>query len=189
MRARYRPTSANAAKQSPASRAAEEAIFWHWMSVVRSGSPQALVDWDIASGKIRLQQAFPSAYCLAELLTGEVKYPGLRYDGYGDGVGTDLRAFVSARMRADWAAHREELLAFWISGEVSYDLVNSKPWLQYRGAPGTRPWAWWHLESHLPRERGESEAAYLTRHDLWLPGERELLEARNAEAKVVRLKR
>jgi hypothetical protein len=109
MRARYRPTSANAAKQSPASRAAEEAIFWHWMSVVRSGSPQALVDWDIASGKIRLQQAFPSAYCLAELLTGEVKYPGLRYDGYGDGVGTDLRAFVSARMRADWAAHREEL--------------------------------------------------------------------------------
>jgi hypothetical protein len=75
--------------------------------------------------------------------------------------------------------------------EVSYDLVNSnnKPWLQYRGAPGTRPWAWWHLESHPPRERGESEAAYLTRHDLWLPGERELLEARNAEAKVVRLKR
>jgi hypothetical protein len=88
------------------------------MSVVRSGSPQALVDWDIASGKIRLQQAFPSAYCLAELLTGEVKYPGLRYDGYGDGVGTDLRAFVSARIRADWAAHREELLAFWINGEA-----------------------------------------------------------------------
>jgi hypothetical protein len=32
-------------------------------------------------------------------------------------------------------------------------------------------WAWWHLEDHPPRAAGETEAEYLTRHDLWLPGE------------------
>src|SRR5947209_5658378 len=119
----------------------------------------------------RQQVAFPSAYCLSEL-TGKIMYPQLRYDGYGDGVGTDLRAFISDRMRADWAYHREDLLAFWVSGEYSNRLANRKPWLWYRGAPGTRPWAWWHVEGHPPRKSGESEADYLTRHNLWLPGER-----------------
>lgn len=121
----------------------------------------------------RHQQAFPSAYCLSELLTGKIFYPIMRYDGYGDGNGTDLRAFICDRMRADWAYHREDLLAFWVSGEYSNTLANRKPWLFYRGAPGTRPWAWWHLEDHPPREPGESEAAYLERYDLWRPGERE----------------
>jgi hypothetical protein len=120
----------------------------------------------------RQRAAFPSAYCLHELLTGEVSYPVMRYDGYGDGTGTDLRAFISGRMRDDWAYHREELLAWWISGEYSSEFPNRKPWLWYRGAPGTRPWAWWHLEDHPPRKSGESEADYLTRHNLWLPGER-----------------
>jgi hypothetical protein len=78
-------------------------------------------------------------------------------------------------MRMDWAAHRDALLAFWISGEPSYELPNRKPWLC--GALGSRPWGWWHLEDHPPRADGETEAAYLTRHDLWLPGERQLLEA------------
>jgi hypothetical protein len=80
--------------------------------------------------------------------------------------------------------------AFWTSGPDvnSYDLVNTKPWLLYWGAPGTRPWAWWNLEDHPPRAAGESQAEYLTRHDLWLPGERELFEARNAEAKIVKLR-
>jgi hypothetical protein len=114
---------------------------------------------------------FPSAYCLAELLTGEINYPNIRYDGYADGRGKDLRAFIGPIMRADWAAHRDALLAFWMSGKSSYDLPNRKPWLQYWGAPGTRPWAWWNLEDHPPRAEGETEAEYLTRHDLWLPGE------------------
>jgi hypothetical protein len=71
------------------------------------------------------------------------------------------------------AAHRDALLQFWISGEASYRLPNRKGWLLYYGAPGTRPWAWWHVEDHPPRAEGETEAEYLTRHDLWLPGERQ----------------
>jgi hypothetical protein len=116
---------------------------------------------------------FPSAYQCAELLTGEINYPVIKYDGYGDGVGKDLRAFIGPIMRADWATHRHALLEFWISGTHSYKLPNRKGWLSYEGAPGTRPWAWWHLEDHPPRAEGEAEAEYLTRHDLWLPGERQ----------------
>jgi hypothetical protein len=119
------------------------------------------------------QVAFLSAYQCAELLTGEIIYPNIKYDGYGDGHGKDLRAFISPLMHADWAAHRDALLAFWISGEASYKLPNRKGWLLYYGAPGTRPWAWWHLEDHPPRAQGETEAEYLTRHDLWLRGERQ----------------
>jgi hypothetical protein len=119
------------------------------------------------------QVAFLSAYQCAELLTGEINYPAIKYDGYGDGRGKDLHAFITPLMRADWATHREELLAFWISGRPSYKLPNRKPWLLYYGAPGTRPWAWWRLEEHPPRGAGETEAEYLTRHDLWLPGERQ----------------
>jgi hypothetical protein len=44
------------------------------------------------------------------------------------------------------------------------------------------------LEDHPPRADGETEAEYLTRYDLWLPGERELFEARNTEAKIVKLR-
>jgi hypothetical protein len=117
-----------------------------------------------------------SAYQASELLTGRIDYPCLRYDGYGDGHGKDLHAFIGPVMRDDWAAHREELLAFWISGENSYELPNRKPWLLYCGAPGTRPWAWWALEDHPPRAEGETEADYLTRHELWLPRELEQLE-------------
>jgi hypothetical protein len=61
------------------------------------------------------------------------------------------------RSAVDWAAHRDALLAFWISGEASYELPNRKGWLLYYGAPGTRPWAWWHLEEHPPRAEGEAE--------------------------------
>jgi hypothetical protein len=116
---------------------------------------------------------FPSAYCCYELLTGRIFYPNIRYDGYADGRGRDLRAFIGPVMRSDWAMHRDELLAFWISGECSYKLPNRKGWLYYEGAPGTRPWAWWNLEDHPPRAEGETEAEHLTRHDVWLPGERQ----------------
>ena len=113
--------------------------------------------------------AFPSAYCAAELLAGKISYPVRGYTGYGDGIGNV--------MRADWAVHREVLLAFWISGRYSSELPNTKPWLFYCGAPGTRPWAWWMLEDHPPIDDDESEDEYLTRTKQWLPGERAAFEA------------
>ncbi len=124
----------------------------------------------------RLGVEFPSAYQASELLTGELNYPVLGYDGYGDGIGKDLSAFIGDLMRADWATHREALLAFWISGKWSSELPNRKPWLFYRGAPGTRPWAWWALESHPQIRKNESEDHYLTRTKQWLPGERATFE-------------
>ena len=125
----------------------------------------------------RQEVAFPSAYCASELLTGEISYPVRGYDGYGDGTGTDLRAFIGPQMLADWVTHRDALLQFWMSGEYSSSLPNTTPWLFYRGAPGTRPWAWWWLEEHPPIGNDESEDEYLTRTKQWLPGERELFEA------------
>jgi len=98
---------------------------------------------------------FPSAYQAAELLTGEICYPVIQYTGYGDGIGKDLSAFIGDLMRSDWMTHREALLAFWISGRWSSELPNTKPWLFYRGAPGTRPWAWWMLEDHPPIDDDE----------------------------------
>lgn len=76
-------------------------------------------------------------------------------------------------MLTDWEAHRDDLLAFWISGADSDALPNTRCWFLYNGAAGTRPWAWWNLEPRAPRDPGETEAEYLTRHDLWLPGERQ----------------
>jgi hypothetical protein len=85
---------------------------------------------------------FLSAYQASELLTGELDYPVMAYDGYGDGDGRELTDFIGPVMRADWARHRAALLSFWISGQYSNKLPNRKPWLFYFGAPGTRPWAW-----------------------------------------------
>jgi hypothetical protein len=119
---------------------------------------------------------FPSAYQAAELLTGQVFYPVRGYDGYGDGYGSDLHNFVSDRMRSDWMTHRDELLAFWISEEDSSELPNARPWLDFYGAPGPRPWAWWVLEVHPPIRIDEHghEDRYLDRTGQWLPGERAL---------------
>jgi hypothetical protein len=108
-----------------------------------------------------------SPYQEYELLTGELVYPVRGYSGYGDGIGKDLTAFIGPEMRHDWAHHRDALLAFWISGESTTRL----PWLFASGGPGTRPWAWWELEDHPEPGEDESEAAYLTRLSLWLPGE------------------
>ena len=44
-----------------------------------------------------------------ELLTGRIVYPVLAYTGYGDGIGTDLTAFITDHMRADWEANRNRL--------------------------------------------------------------------------------
>ena len=96
-------------------------------------------------------------YEIYELLTGRFKYPIYGYSGYGDGVGKDLEAFITDRMRHDWANHRDGLLQFWISAQWSSDLLGL-PWLFFRGAPGTRPWAWLMLEDGAPVGDEESEA-------------------------------
>ncbi len=38
-----------------------------------------------------------------QMLTGRIVYPVQGYSGYGDGIGTDLTAFISDEMRHDWA--------------------------------------------------------------------------------------
>jgi hypothetical protein len=52
------------------------------------------------------------SYKRHELLTGEIRYPVLGCSGYGDMSGTDLTAFITDEMRADWEANRDELVAF-----------------------------------------------------------------------------
>ena len=83
-----------------------------------------------------------------ELLTGWISYPVQGYSGYGDGVGTDVTAFISDQMRADWAANREELVAFWQSGKYTTADVfaDSLPWLFVCGSADTLPWASEHLD-------------------------------------------
>jgi hypothetical protein len=73
-----------------------------------------------------------------ELLTGKCEYAvPPYYTGYGDGVGTDAAAFISDEMLDDWRANRDELLAFWRSGQYT----NEKPWLFICGSANTLPWA------------------------------------------------
>src|ERR1700745_3303810 len=107
--------------------------------------------------------AFPSAYQASELLTGKISYPVLGYDGYGDGVGKDLTAFITDLMRVDWAEHRDALLRFWVSGEYSPPLPNTNLWLFPRAPRGPRRGAWGMLEAPPPIGAAESEDAYLTR--------------------------
>jgi hypothetical protein len=77
-----------------------------------------------------------------ELLTGRIQYPVLGYTGYGDGVGTDLTAFISDEVRADWLANRTELLAFWQSGKTEADVFpDALPWLYGGGSADALPWA------------------------------------------------
>jgi hypothetical protein len=83
-----------------------------------------------------------------ELLTGEIIYPLPQYyTGYGDGVGKDLTAFISDEMRADWEANRDELLEFWKSGKVTYEVFpDTLPWQLAYGNRKTLPWAAKHLD-------------------------------------------
>ena len=76
-------------------------------------------------------------------------------------------------MRGDWAAHRERLLSWWITGENKPQ--GMKPWtFVITGLPGTRPWAWWEFDAPEPLGEHESERDYLQRFDLFLPGEEQL---------------
>jgi hypothetical protein len=76
-----------------------------------------------------------------ELLTGRIQYPVQGYTGYGDGIGTDLMAFISDQMRADWAANRAELMAYWRSGTRADVFPDALPWLYTRISSDTLPWA------------------------------------------------
>ncbi|MGY4283619.1 hypothetical protein ACVWXO_002839 [Bradyrhizobium sp. LM2.7] len=57
-----------------------------------------------------------------ELLMGRIEYPVLGYDGYGNGRDTDLTKFISADMRRDWQANRDELMEFWQSGKSEVEV-------------------------------------------------------------------
>ena len=81
-----------------------------------------------------------------ELLTGCIQYPVQGYTGYGDGIGTDLTTFISDEMRADWAANRDELLAFWKSDQSTVVFPDCLPWLFVRGSADMLPWAARHLD-------------------------------------------
>jgi hypothetical protein len=83
---------------------------------------------------------------IAPFNTGWISYPVQGYSGYG--VGTDVTAFISDQMRADWAANREDLVAFWQSGKYTTADVfaDSLPWLFVRGSADTLPWAAEHLD-------------------------------------------
>jgi len=78
-----------------------------------------------------------------ELLTGEIFYSERSYTGYGDGRNTNLMDFIGDEVRSDWAEHRDELIAFWKSGEyTSPDIfADAKPWLFICGSADTLPWA------------------------------------------------
>jgi hypothetical protein len=82
-----------------------------------------------------------------ELLAGRIVYPVEGYTGYGDGVGTDLTAFITDGMRADWAANRDELLAFWRSDKSEANVFpDALPWLYVGGSADRLPWAARHLD-------------------------------------------
>jgi hypothetical protein len=94
-----------------------------------------------------------TAYKVHELLMGEIMYPAMYYDGYGDrhqkGGWDRTENFVSDAMRQDWEANREALMAFWRSGKIAgYDTlagyglkVKMLPWLKVVGSRNSLPWA------------------------------------------------
>jgi hypothetical protein len=77
-----------------------------------------------------------------ELLGGVATYPVQGYDGYGDGRDTDMRKFISAEMKADWAANRAALMEFWESGMSDAEAYphDCLPWLCL-GPRDRVPWA------------------------------------------------
>jgi hypothetical protein len=78
-------------------------------------------------------------------------------DAYGDPSGRHQGRrggpFDEAAARADWTAHREELLAYWLQTPATRALTpEASPFRQTRrGGPGTRPAAWWWFEAPEPR--------------------------------------
>ena len=113
---------------------------------------------------------------------------GALLDGYVEGswesfgwrYGSDPKA--KERRREAWERHRQSLLPYWALGKLppGWDLdfmIEVDGIARIRG-PGTRPSVWWELEAPEPRdETDETELAYLERHNLLLPGERERYDA------------
>jgi hypothetical protein len=65
-----------------------------------------------------------------------------------------------ADVQALWRAYGASLLALWVTHH-----------------PGARPWGWWQWDAPEPVGEDadgepEDQAAYLTRHRRWLPGEK-----------------
>ena len=60
------------------------------------------------------------------------------YLGYGDGKSDNLTDFISDKMRSDWVDNRDELMAFWKSGEYTTSNIfpDSKPWLAVVSSDG-----------------------------------------------------
>ena len=57
----------------------------------------------------------------------------------------DLTEFIGPEMRHDWANNREELIAFWNSGQSPAIFPDCLPWLYGCGRAGSVPWAVKHL--------------------------------------------
>ena len=114
----------------------------------------------------RVRKGGLTAYKLVELLTGKIEYPVLGYDGYGDptakGGEDTAKHFISDEMRADWKAHRDQLTAFWRSGEYTttdnlepFGLnVRMPPWLFARGGTKVLPWAARQLDKTMELKNG-----------------------------------
>src|SRR5262245_54791175 len=90
-----------------------------------------------------------TAYRMAELLNGVIRYPLRYYDGYGDmladqGHDSLTANYISDAMREDWEENRDALMAFWRSGgraSEDFGLPAMPLWLRVGGSRGTLPWA------------------------------------------------
>ncbi len=66
----------------------------------------------------------------------------MSYTGYGDGSSRNVADFVSDEMQADWEEHRDELIAFWKSGEYTTSEISPTACSGFeRASPDTLPWA------------------------------------------------
>lgn len=64
-----------------------------------------------------------------------------------DGRSTNVADYIGPEMRADWAANREELIAFWQSNSyTTWDAFpDALPWLFVHGSADPLPWTAAHL--------------------------------------------
>jgi hypothetical protein len=105
-------------------------------------------------------------YRLGELLVsgpGGCLLAGVGYMPAQSAATLDDHAAAMKAAEEDWAVHGEGLTRWWVEGWPHGTITP--------GGPGTRPWAWWQFSAPAPRSPGETEAAYLKRHRLLLPGE------------------
>jgi hypothetical protein len=72
------------------------------------------------------------------------------HEGYGRPERDD---FDAATAQADWADHRDALMAYWCQDPAAWILdLSESHWVQAKpGGLGTRPWAWWTFEAPQPR--------------------------------------